>query len=86
MRIIFSPHALQRLAEREIKREVALNALENPDKIEVSRQDQRRILFKKVYYNQSLKHDHLLMLICEKKDEELQIVTIIDTSKISKYL
>ena len=86
MRIIFSPHALQRLAEREIKREVALNALENPDKIEVSRQNRRRLLFKKVYFNQTLRRDHLLMLICEEKDEEIEVVTIIDTSKISKYL
>ena len=86
MRITFSLHALQRLAEREIRKEVALNALENPDKVEMSSQNQRRLLFKKLYYNQTFKRDHLLMLICEKKDDRLEIVTIIDTSKISKYL
>ena len=48
--------------------------------------DQRKGMELKVYYNQTFKRDHLLMLICEKKDNELEIVSIIDTSKISKYL
>ena len=86
MRIVFSSHALERLVERGIGKETAIHAFRSPDKIEISNQNRRRVLFKKVYYNESLKRDHLLMLICEKKDDDLEIITIIDTSKISKYL
>jgi hypothetical protein len=86
MRIVFSGHAIGRLREREISKDIALNALKNPDKVELSKQSASRILFKKVYYSQTFKREHLLMLVCEKNKDTLEVVTIIDTSKITKYL
>ena len=86
MKIVFSAHAIGRLGEREISKDIAVNALKNPDKVELSKQDPKRILFKKVYYNEAFRKEHLLMLVCEKNNEILEVVTIIDTSKINKYL
>ncbi len=38
-----------------------------------------------IYYHQEFKKDHLLLIIIEKEEDILRIVTVIDTSKISKY-
>ena len=86
MKIKFSSHSLKRIKEREITKEDIVKAIKFPDKIETSKAAKNRFLVKKVYYNQGLKRDHLLMLICEKERDVLEIVTVIDTSKISKYL
>ena len=86
MKIKFSSHSLERIKEREITKEDVVRAIKFPDKIEISKAVKSRFLVKKVYYHQKLKRDHLLMLICEKERNVLEIVTVIDTSKISKYL
>ena len=86
MRIKFSSHSLKRIKEREIAKEDIVNAIKFPDKIETSKIAKNRFLVKKVYYHRKFRKDHLLMLICEKENDILEIVTIIDTSKISKYL
>lgn len=84
-KVIFSNHALLRMKERFISREMALEAIRNPDKIEKSDQNPSRLLIKKIYFNSTLKKDHLLMLVCEAGAEKIKVITIIDTSKISKY-
>jgi len=86
MKIRFSSHSLERIKERGIARKDIIGAIKFPDKIEISKVAKNRFLVKKVYYHQELKKDHLLMIICEKEKDILKIVTIIDTSKISKYL
>ena len=86
MKIKFSSHSLKRIKERGIVKEDVVRAIKLPDKIEISKVVKNRFLVKKVYYHQGLKRDHLLMLICEKERDVLEIITIIDTSKISKYL
>jgi len=86
MKIRFSPHALKRIKERGIAREDVVKTIKFPDKVEISKIAKNRFLVKKVYYHQKLRKDHLLMLICEKERDVLEIITVIDTSKISKYL
>ena len=61
------------------------DAIRFPDKIEVSRAKSNRSLIKKVYYHEIIKKDHLLMIIYEKGKDMVKVITVIDTSKISKY-
>ena len=85
MKIRLSSHALERLRERGIERKVLNDAIQFPDKLEVSRAKSSRFLIKKVYYHEILKKDHLLIVICEKEKDTVTVITVIDTSKISKY-
>ena len=85
MKIVFTKHSLERAKERLISEKELRFAVRYPDKIDKSSQNNKRFLIKKIYYNKKLKADHLLMIICEKKRGAIKIVTIIDTSKISKY-
>ena len=85
MDIIFSTHSLQRANERKINRKILLRAIHFPDRIDLSNKDSQSCIIKKVYYNESLGKDHLLMIICKKENNVLKVITIIDTSKISKY-
>ena len=85
MEIIFTKHSLERAKERAINKKDLNRAICCPDKIDQSSKNSKRILVKKIYYNKKLKTDHLLMIICEKESDILKVITIIDTSKISKY-
>lgn len=84
MKIKFSSHSLERIKERGISKEIIVDAIGLPDKVEISKIS-NRFLVKKVYCHQKFKKDHLLMIICEKENNVLKVITIIDTSKISKY-
>ncbi len=83
--IKFSLHALRRMEERKISRDLVRKAIEFPDKTEKSLIDPSRFLIYKLYFNEKLKREHLLLIICEVKQNLINIITIIDTSKISKY-
>lgn len=85
MKIKFSSHALKRIREREIDKKIVFEAIISPDKIESSNIQKNRFLTKKIYFNQKLKKEHLLIIVCEKENGVLKIITIIDTSKISKH-
>jgi len=85
MKVVFTDHALERLKERGISEKEVKSFIKNPDKTERSSKDPKRFLIKKIYFNQKLKRDHLLLIILEKENSILKIITIIDTSKISKY-
>ena len=85
MKIIFSNHALERVKERGIEREAVFQAINSPDKIEFSKTNKNRFLAKKIYFNKKINKDHLLIIVCEKENGVLKIITIIDTSKISKH-
>lgn len=86
MKVKFSKHALERMGERDIKQSDVEKFIVFPDKIEISKINKNRFLFKKVYYNKKYKKDHILMVICEKEAGTIRVITIIDTSKISKYI
>lgn len=85
MQIVFSQHALERMRERGISQELVKRAVRFPDKIERSSINPLRFLVKKLYFNKKLQKDHLLLIISEIKEDLIEIVTIVDTSKISKY-
>ena len=85
MKIVFTKHSLERAKERAINEKDLRDAIYFPDKIDKSSQNNKRFLIKKIYYNEKLKADHLLMIVCEKEKRIIKIITIIDTSKISKY-
>lgn len=84
-KIIFSSHALERIKERGISLNLVRKAIKFPDKIEKSLIDSSRFLIKKLYFNENMKNDHLLLIIFEVKYNLINVITIIDTSKISKY-
>lgn len=85
-RIRLSIHALGRMNERKITRRNVENFIKFPDKIEVSKTNKNRFLVKKIYYNQTRHKDYLAMIICEQESDAVKIITVIDTSKISKYI
>ena len=79
------PHALLRMAERGISRSEIANAIANPDKIESSEINSQRFLIKKLYFNKDFQKEHLLLIIIENSQSITKVITVIDTSKISKH-
>lgn len=78
MKIIFSNHALYRMKEREItKNEVKITLLE-PDKL--IWKDNTNIAMK------LRENGHLLIIIYTDLGKTEKIITVIDTSKVRKYL
>lgn len=73
------------MRERHINRNTVISALTNPDRLEKSKEDPTKFLAKKLYSNEVLDGDHLLMVIYKIDKNHMKIITIIDTSKISKY-
>lgn len=84
--IIFSKHALQRMRERFINQAMVWETIFTAEKPEQSQECLKRFLAKKVYYNEELAKTHLLMVVYEIEDSVIRVITVIDTSKIQKYL
>jgi hypothetical protein len=85
MNIRFLNHALLRMAERNIHRSLVERVIEQPDKVEHSVKDAGRLLFKKKYMRGSV-GERLLIVVAEKDNNAMVVITIIDTSRIQKYL
>ncbi|MAG44619.1 hypothetical protein CL633_01895 [bacterium] len=85
-KIRFSSHALKRMQERNVSRYIVISSLNNPDIIEISNHAPNRFLAKKRYFNQYFSKEHLLIIVFEINKNIIEIITIIDTSKINKYL
>lgn len=83
--MIFTKHARERLRERGLTIAQIRRFLAQPDKIEISAVEPKRALYKKLYFNERFGRDHLVLMFCEKSDAVVKLITIIDTSKISKY-
>ena len=81
----YPTHALIRMKERGISKSDVENAYKSPDKVEHSLKEKARFLIKKIYFNKLLLRDHLLMVVCKRSEKGVTIITVIDTSKISKY-
>ena len=75
-------HARRRMAERDISEGQISEALQNPTKI--GRDTRQRTLIKKVYERKGKKR--LLLLAMEWESDRFCIVTVIDTTKVKKYL
>lgn len=70
------------MKERAVSPNVVRDCLQNPDK--VSYDEKGRYLLKK-RYNKSGKQ-RLLMVAVERKGNMYIVITVIDTSKVKKYL
>lgn len=71
------------MAERAISKKLVIDALKFPTKISSNKQS--RQLVKKLYTNR--KGDKRLLLIAiETRANVTKIITVIDTSKVNKYL
>ncbi|OGI70400.1 hypothetical protein A3A09_02135 [Candidatus Nomurabacteria bacterium RIFCSPLOWO2_01_FULL_42_20] len=79
---IIKAHAKQRIRERGIKEELIKEALFKPTKILYDVQS--RILIKKLYKKGG--KERLLLIAGEIKNDLLEIITVIETSKVKKYL
>lgn len=82
MKYVIKPHARKRIRERSISEKLVDDAIANPTKVLYD--GSGRILFKKLYKNKGI--DRLLLVVVEPKKDVLEIVTVIETSKIKKYL
>lgn len=79
---IIKPHARERMRERSITEGLIREALRNPTKILYD--ENNRLLFKKLY--KKGRKERLLLVAGEIKGSTLEVITVIDTSKVGKYL
>lgn len=70
------------MAERLIPDKLIAGTLRNPTKVLYD--SKGRLLFKKLYQKKG--QTRLLLIVGIKTDDNLRIITVIDTSKIRKYL
>ncbi|HEY4475346.1 MAG TPA: DUF4258 domain-containing protein [Candidatus Paceibacterota bacterium] len=82
MNYYLTPHAKRRIKERKIPEKLIRSALQEPTRVLYD--DKGRILFKKLYQKQN--KERLLLVAAEAVNDRLEIITIIDTSKVKKYL
>ena len=81
-RYILTAHAKERMRERAIPAQLIRDALRNPTN--VSYNVHRQLLIKKLYKRKG--NERLLLMVVERAGDQLKIITVIDTSKIKKYL
>ena len=82
MRYFFTRHALERMKERSISKKMIDSAFVKPTKVLYD--DSDRILIKKLYKKRRV--GRLLMVVGKLEKGDFKIITIIETSKIKKYL
>ncbi len=77
MNIIYTMHALERIRQRGIDKNLVLKCLSEPDKDEELENVRRCI--KKI-------NDKLIVVIYRKEDNDFIIITAYITTKVHKYL
>lgn len=82
MRYVLTLHARKRMEERNIPTDLLEEALDFPTKIGYDEKGQ--IMVKKLYAKR--RKERLLIVVGQFQEETLRIVTLIDTSKVKKYL
>jgi len=82
MRYVLKPHARKRMRERKIPQRIIEDALDSPTK--TGYDTRGRILFKKLYRQNG--RERLLLVVGEQVKDVMEVITIIDTSKVKKYL
>jgi len=86
MRLRFSPHALVRMRERGVWRRDVRTTIERPDRLSPSTTHRGRFLAVRGYRNQRLRQHHALLVVYEQRRYDITVVTVIDTSKVAKYV
>jgi hypothetical protein len=82
MEYFLTAHAKQRISERVLSIQIIEDALRNPSK--VSYNGSGKMLIKKLYRRKGTAR--LLLIIGEFMGDKLKVITVIDTSKVRKYL
>lgn len=75
---------IESLSERSISEQLVYEALLRPDEVDVDKKYLTRFAAKKLFKKQKTKY--LLIVIYEMDKETIKIITVISTTKISKYL
>ena len=82
MQYVFTAHARKRMQERSITEDIVQDALKYPTKVA---ENDGMLLFKKLYRRRN--SERLLLVVGEMwADDKIKIITVIDTSKVRKYL
>ena len=82
MKYRLTKHAEERAKEREISTWLIQDSLESPT--DLSRDNEGKLLIKRLYKKKD--KERLLLLVGKIVNNELLIITIIETSKVKKYL
>lgn len=82
MQYRLTKHARERIEERRIPVTILEDALHNPTKVGYDVEGKQ--LIKKVYKKSG--KEHLLLLVVRRDHDTMVIVTVIDTSKVKKYI
>lgn len=86
MRFRYTPHALIRMRERGVMKRDVEAAIAQPERHSQSSQNAQRFLAVRTYRNRRLQRVHALLVVYEQGAEIITVVTVVDTSKIEKYL
>ena len=81
-KVYFSTHAHDQMIERKISKVEILRCVRNPNKLE----EQRLSRFRAIKKIGKAGHMQLLVVVYDKVERGLRIVTAFYTSKIKKYL
>ena len=84
MYIRYTNHALERMLEREISEELVEKTMRDPDIMEFSQRDASRFIAIKRHSFPHMK-PHVLIVIYEVQNDNLLVITLIDTSKVNQY-
>lgn len=82
MKFVIKPHALEKMGRRSIPKWLVAEALSRPTKIMYDREG--RLMFKKLYTKNN--EERLLLVVVEIIRRRLEVITVIETSKVRKYL
>ena len=84
MKIILSAHAKERMKERRIAEYIVHTALLQPEKVEFDKTARNRYVAKRIF-SQAGRNNYLLLVVYERTPLEIEVITVISTSKINKY-
>jgi len=82
MKIIFTKHALKRLKERKINKRIVRQTIKTPDYL-ITQPNNRFRALKLIKLNGN---DYILIIIFERIDDIIKIITAFITNKIEKYI
>lgn len=85
MKIVISPHARQRMRERKITELIVQVAVLQPDRVASDKTFSGRFVAKKIVSRPHRQSPYLLLVVYELRPKVVRVITVISTSKITKY-
>ncbi len=77
MKVLFIPHALERMRERGIPKDLVIETLNSPEKVTTGYFG-RKIAQKRL-------NGRLIRVVYEEEENEVVVITVYITSKLNKY-